>query len=99
MPRVVSGETTRGIAAPAFEELDEARQVDAGPSPQEHMNVRPQDCQGHDVSVLPRGRAPEVVVQEIARTRVDHRTSLARRTGEMDVELERRHERARARLA
>src|SRR5947209_11409497 len=61
------------------------------------MNVRPQDCQGHDVSVLPRGRAPEVVVQEIARRRVDHRTSLARRPGEMDVELVRRHERVTAR--
>src|SRR2546427_8033636 len=98
MPRVVSGETTRGIAAPAFEELDEARQVDAGHGRQEYMNVRPQDCQGHDVSVLPRGRASEVVVQEIARRRVDHRTSLARRPGEMDVELVRRHERVTARL-
>jgi len=56
------------------------------------MNVRPQDCQGDDVGVLPRGRATKVLVQKIARRRVDDRTAVTRGPDEMDVELVRRHE-------
>jgi len=83
----ISRETARGVAAPALEHLHEPWQVDAGDGAEQHVDVGPENGQRHDVSVFSRSGSAKVLTQEDAGGRVDHRTAVARRPRDVDVEL------------
>ena len=57
----VSRETARRVTAPTLEELHEAWQVDAWGGANQHVDVRLEDGEGHDIGVFARGGATEVL--------------------------------------
>ena len=80
-------ETARGIATPTLEVLNQSWQVDAGDGAEQHVDVRAENGKRNDVSALPCSRSTKVLLQELARGTIDHRTAIAGSPREVDVEL------------
>ena len=70
-------ETARGIATPALEELNQSWEVDTGDGAEQHVDVRAENGESNDISAFPSGRSTKVLIQEIARGTIDHRTAIA----------------------
>jgi hypothetical protein len=86
-PKDISRETARGIATPTLEELNQSWQVDAGHGTEQHVDVRAENSESNDFCPFPSSRATKVLLQEIARGTIDHRTAIAGSPGEVDVKL------------
>src|SRR2546427_7819305 len=85
-PELVVGLPARGVAAPAFQQLNQVPQVDARATLNEQMNMGSQEREGYEGNMFLNDRPSEEPIQKVARRTIDHWHTPMRRPRQMEID-------------